>query len=74
MSPKPVKLYNIPLISDINVVLNILQEINVKVDNNLEYFLIDQSQLKYVSLKIDEIKRLRASYYFMGVFLALFWR
>lgn len=72
LSPKPVKLYNIPLISDINVVLNILQEINVKVDNNLEYFLIDQSQLKYVSLKIDEIKRLRASYYFMGVFLALF--
>ncbi len=67
-----VTLTNVPRISDIFDMLEILNELDVKyefIDNTLT---IDSSQIKNKPLINIYIKKIRASYYFMGVLLALF--
>ena len=67
-----VVLKNVPNIKDIQELISILKKINVKtsfIDNTL---IVDSSDIKYNSLLIDSIKRFRASYYFIGVFLSMF--
>ena len=65
-------LENVPRIKDVFELLEILKKINVKtsfVENNL---MIDSSNIQYEKLLFDEVKQFRASYYFIGVFIALF--
>lgn len=67
-----ITLTNVPRISDIFDMLEILNELNVKyefIGNNLT---IDSSQIINKPLTNNYIKKIRASYYFMGVLLALF--
>lgn len=67
-----VKLSNVPNILDVQILLNILRYLNVKVyfqNNTLE---LDSSEIEYKSLLIDEVKKIRASSYLMGAFLSLF--
>lgn len=65
-------LENVPRIKDVFELLAILKKINVKysfVENTL---MIDSSTITYEKLLFDEVKQFRASYYFIGVFIALF--
>ena len=65
-------LSNVPKIKDIYELLMILKKINVNVsfiDNNL---IIDSTNITYKPLLMEEIKKFRASYYFIGTFLSLF--
>jgi len=67
-----VTLTNIPKIDDVYSLIEILNYINVKtefIDNQL---IIDSRQIEYKDLTIEQISHLRASYYFISVFLGLF--
>ncbi|HEY8364180.1 MAG TPA: UDP-N-acetylglucosamine 1-carboxyvinyltransferase [Haloplasmataceae bacterium] len=67
-----VRIYNYPKISDVLVLCDILKELNVSVLLTDNYIEIDSSNIKYTSLINEKMEKLRASYYFMGVLLALF--
>lgn len=67
-----VTLTNVPNISDVIDMLNILKELNVNytyVNNTLK---IDSSNIINKPLLGNEIRRIRASYYFMGTLISLF--
>jgi len=67
-----VTLNNVPNILDVNVFIHILKYLNVKVSFNNNCLTLDSTYIEYKSLLIEEIKKLRASSYLMGVFLSLF--
>lgn len=67
-----VTLYNIPRITDVFALLNILKQINVTYTFNKNTLKINSKNIEYKPLVMDEIKGFRASYYFLGVFLSLF--
>ncbi len=72
LTKREVILNNIPIITDVVDLLNILKYLNVNhkfIDNTL---LIDSSNIEYNDLIMFEITKIRASYYLMGVFLSLF--
>ena len=68
---KSVKLTNVPNITDIHSLLNILKKIgsNVVFKNNT---LKIKHNINNQTLLFDEIRKFRASYYLMSVYLALF--
>lgn len=64
---------NIPNISDVNIIIKILDEINIKtnkLDKNKYEFNIENITNKFI--KPDLTERLRASYYFIGALLGKF--
>lgn len=63
---------NVPKLTDVYNLLNIFSYLNVCYTFNDEVLVIDSSKLIYKDLLIDEVLRFRASYYLIGVFLALF--
>jgi len=69
LSNKKVKIYNVPNISDIDNIKEILKHLNVKITEEKTYLEIDASELKNSEIPEDISKRLRASYYFMASLL-----
>ena len=67
-----VKLYDVPNIEDINALVAILKKLNIKIDQKADNFTIDPTEIKNVILDGDEVRKLRASYYFMGALLGRF--
>lgn len=67
-----VLLRNVPRISDIFDICKILTHLDCKVVFKGHTMLIDNTYLKYKPLLFEECKKLRGSYYFIGVFLSLF--
>lgn len=67
-----VLLRNVPRISDIFDVCQMIRNLNCKVVFKGHTMLIDNTNLKYKPLFFEECKRIRGSYYFIGVFLTLF--
>ncbi|MCM1131708.1 MAG: UDP-N-acetylglucosamine 1-carboxyvinyltransferase [Roseburia sp.] len=72
LSKGKVMLRNVPRISDIMDICQILRYLDCKVIFKGHTLLIDNTNLKYKPLFLDECKKMRGSYYFIGVFLALF--
>lgn len=72
LSKGVVRIYNYPNISDVEVLCDILKDLNVKINKNPKYLEIDSSNIVNTSLVSEKMAELRASYYFMGVLLALF--
>ena len=64
-------LKNIPKITDVDNLLAVIKKIGCRVKFKSHHVLIE-SDLKYQDLLFEELKKFRASYYFMGLFLALF--
>ena len=60
---------NIPEISDVKALEDILDILNVKVKRATETMVIDSSTMKNVCIPKEAAKKLRASYYFMGALL-----
>ena len=60
---------NIPEISDVKALEDILDILNVKVKRATETMVIDSSAMKNVCIPKEAAKKLRASYYFMGALL-----
>ncbi len=72
LASEVVKLYDIPEIEDINSLVTILRKLNIKVVMNEDNFTIDPTEIENVVLDGDEVRKLRASYYFMGALLGRF--
>src|SRR5574344_1594213 len=65
-----VTLCNIPEISDIDALEEILKYLNVKVNRNTEAMVINVKDMVNKEIPERIAKKLRASYYFMGALLA----
>ncbi len=63
---------NVPRITDVYDLCNILKYLNCRVLFKGHTMLIDNTNLKYKPLLLDECKKIRGSYYFIGSFLTLF--
>ena len=69
LTNKKVKIYNVPNISDIENIKEILRHLNVKMKEEKEYLEIDASNLINDAVPEEISKKLRASYYFMAALL-----
>lgn len=69
LGSKPVTLYGVPDISDVNALADILKELNVEVKRDKGQIFIDPTNIQKVALTQDVVTKLRASYYFMGAML-----
>ena len=67
-----VKLYDVPDIEDIKVLINLLKILNIDVRWDDDELIIDPTNIKNVDLLDDGVRKLRASYYFMGALLGRF--
>lgn len=67
-----VLLRNVPRISDIENLIQIIKNLECKVIFKGHTMLIDNTNLKYKSLLFEECRKIRGSYYLIGVFLTLF--
>lgn len=70
-----VKLYDVPHIDDVHVLIQLLQELNIDVTTDKNNALvIDPTDIKNITLDSENVSKLRASYYFMGALLGRFKR
>ena len=72
LSKDKVIIQNVPKIQDVFDLIEIIKDLNVTVDFISNVLIIDSSNIRYSPLKNPIVKNLRASYYLMGVMLALF--
>lgn len=75
LADSPITLENIPRIEDIKMQIKIIESLGARVawtgDNSIQ---IDPSGIKPVTPPYELVKKLRASYYLMGIMLARFGR
>lgn len=67
-------IYNVPEISDIKYLIDIMKLLNCKVEHKNETLYIDSSELENKPIPEELSVQMRASYYFMGALLAKFGR
>ena len=67
-----VKLFDVPDIKDIQILIKLLRLLNIEVNQNGDTLSIDTTGIKNVDLIDEDVKKLRASYYFMGALLGRF--
>ena len=67
-----VKLYGVPQIEDVKVLVKLLELLNVKVSGEADELTIDPTNISNVDLLDEDVMKLRASYYFMGALLGRF--
>ena len=65
-------IYNVPEISDIKYLIDIMKLLNCKVEHKNETLYIDSSKLENKPIPEELSVQMRASYYFMGALLAKF--
>ena len=67
-----VKLYDVPDIKDVQILIKLLEKLNIKVNADGDELLIDPTGIRNVDLLDEDVMKLRASYYFMGALLGRF--
>lgn len=67
-----VKLYDVPEIEDVKVLVKLLELLNVKVSADDDELTIDPTDIVNIDLLDEDVMKLRASYYFMGALLGRF--
>ncbi|MBD5429863.1 UDP-N-acetylglucosamine 1-carboxyvinyltransferase [Lactobacillus sp.] len=72
LSRTPVTLEGVPRIADVDNLMDLLREMDVKCSFEETTLKIDPTEIKRNPLPGDKIKSLRASYYFMGALLGRF--
>lgn len=72
MGSEIVKLYDVPQIEDIKVLVRLLGLLNIDVTAKNDQLTIDPTNIMNVDLINDDVRKLRASYYFMGALLGRF--
>ena len=72
MASEIVKLYDVPSIADIDVLIRLLGQPNIDVRVNEDELTIDPTRIVNADLVNDDVRKLRASYYFMGALLGRF--
>lgn len=69
LASEEVTLFDVPYISDIKALKELLNELNVNVVRQGDALKIDPSNIQNTILENDAVGQLRASYYFMGALL-----
>lgn len=72
LSKDVVVIHNIPPISDVFKLIEILEALDVCVEYHEDTLIIDASNVKYRDLDMKAMQDLRASYYFYSVMLGMF--
>ncbi|WJH35756.1 UDP-N-acetylglucosamine 1-carboxyvinyltransferase [Paenibacillus sp. CC-CFT747] len=72
LAESAVTLDNLPELSDVAILTELLVELGATVERNRDVMKIDPSSLKSVPMPNGNIKKLRASYYLMGALLGRF--
>ncbi|MEX0869802.1 MAG: hypothetical protein WDZ39_00005, partial [Candidatus Spechtbacterales bacterium] len=72
LTEEPCKLYGLPAIRDVEVMLEILEDMGGKVERSGSDVVIQNSAIDPVKLPHDKVKRLRSSVVLIGPFLARF--
>jgi UDP-N-acetylglucosamine 1-carboxyvinyltransferase len=72
LAESEVILDNLPVLSDVSIYREILEELGARVSWDGEQMIIDPSNLKSRPMPNGRIKKLRASYYLMGAMLGRF--
>ncbi|MFZ0369699.1 MAG: UDP-N-acetylglucosamine 1-carboxyvinyltransferase [Halobacillus sp.] len=72
LADSPVTIEGLPDISDVGILSDLLEEIGGSVKKDGRTIHIDPSQMVSMPLPNGKVKRLRASYYFMGAMLGRF--
>ncbi|MRG86222.1 UDP-N-acetylglucosamine 1-carboxyvinyltransferase [Salinibacillus xinjiangensis] len=72
LADSPVTIEGLPSISDISILKNLLEEIGGSVKQSGEDITVDPSAMVSMPLPNGKVKKLRASYYFMGAMLGRF--
>lgn len=72
LASEVVKLFDVPDIEDIKILIKLLKLLNIDVHQNGDALTIDTTDIHNVDLIDEDVKRLRASYYFMGALLGRF--
>ncbi|MBB6453927.1 UDP-N-acetylglucosamine 1-carboxyvinyltransferase [Salirhabdus euzebyi] len=72
LANSPVTIEGLPNISDITILKNLLEEIGGKVEQSGRDITVDPSSMISMPLPNGKVKKLRASYYFMGAMLGRF--
>lgn len=72
LASEVVKLYDVPDIEDIKVLIKLLELLGVEASKKDDCITFDSTNVKNVDLLDDDVKKLRASYYFMGALLGRF--
>lgn len=72
LASEVVKLFDVPEIEDIKILIKLLKLLNIDVHQNGDTLTIDTTMIKNVDLLDNDVKKLRASYYFMGALLGRF--
>ena len=67
-----VKLYDVPNIKDVQILIKLLELLNVKVTADDDELTIDPTNVANIDLVDEDVMKLRASYYFMGALLGRF--
>ncbi len=72
LASEVVKLYDVPNIEDIKVLIKLLRLLNIKVQEDEDTLTIDPTNITDIVLDDPSVNKLRASYYFMGAMLGRF--
>lgn len=72
LSESTVTLDNLPVLSDVAIYTEILEELGATVDWKKDKMIIDSSRLNSKPMPNGKVKKLRASYYLMGALLGRF--
>lgn len=67
-----VKLYDVPDIKDVQILIKLLELLNIKVSADGDELTIDPTGIRNIDLLDEDVMKLRASYYFMGALLGRF--
>ncbi|MDM7882244.1 UDP-N-acetylglucosamine 1-carboxyvinyltransferase [Staphylococcus borealis] len=67
-----VKLDGLPQISDVETLVSLLEDLNIKAQLNGKTLEVDTSEIQNAPLPNNKVKSLRASYYMMGAMLGRF--
>lgn len=72
LAESTVILDNMPLLSDVDILADLLKELGGTVERKDDQMTIDPTSLKSIALKNGNVTKLRASYYLMGALLGRF--
>ncbi|QDI91745.1 UDP-N-acetylglucosamine 1-carboxyvinyltransferase [Salicibibacter halophilus] len=72
LADAPVNVDNLPLISDVEILADLLQHIGADVEHHGESITIDPRSITPAPLPNGRVKKMRASYYMMGAMLGKF--
>ena len=72
MASEIVKLYDVPDIKDVQILIKLLEKLNISIRAEGDELTIDPTSIINVDLLDEDVMKLRASYYFMGALLGRF--